>query len=327
MKEAAAAALDADKNVPPSPGRASISRSCKAMASAAAAPKTSSGTVDPPSRPSAMSSAPGTEGDISELRSMGQPGSSDADRKASTPTAGGKGKGERKDTSGIACPEEKEEAKKRIAARRQAAAVIDASGFVSQSGSDNDNNDEDNNDDGEDGEDVSEEGSNFSGSNSALDEDRSSAGEDDDGSKSGSTSAACESDNGGSANDDTNPDPGTNPDKDEATASSPPRSPPEPRADAIGSSLHTKDTNPKDTAKAPGTEGDISELRSMGQPGSLELLVPDTAKVTARSLRRFFGRLIPFVTPFQPAFYTHVQLYISCCLCRSCPHTTPSSRW
>ena len=145
-----------------------------------------------------MSAANGTEGDASVLRSLGLPPGLSSARKVHTATAG---------------PEDKEEAKKRITARQQAAAEIDAPGFVSRSESDEDNNDEDNNDDGEDGAEGAEEGSNYSRSNSSLD---------DDGSKSGNSSSAGDSDNDGGSNDDTNPEPNTNPEKAEAPARSPP---------------------------------------------------------------------------------------------------------
>mgnify|MGYP006936359710 FL=1 len=294
-KEAAAAAQDTEKKVPPSPGRISISRSCKAKTSAAAASKTSSDAVDPSSRPSAMSAANGTEGDASVLRSLGLPPGLSSARKVHTATAG---------------PEDKEEAKKRITARQQAAADIDASGDVSRSESGEDTNDEDNNDDAEDGAEGAEEGSNYSRSNSSLDGD---------GSKSGNSSSAGDSDNDGGSNDDTNPETNTNPEKAEATARSPPmetklRSSTD-KADATTAALNPDPDADNDKGKAPArspsrSPPDPTKDASQLSPETKDRDPKDTAKVTARSLS---SPRATFCNPIATCFHAHVQFLIFAC--------------
>jgi len=106
----------------------------------------------------------------------------------------------KKDTSGIACPEEKREAEKRIAARHAEAAAIDASGFVSRSAS-------------------SEDGSNSSRAPGANDDDddEHNAYEGDDGNQSGSTNSPRDSEGASDCNED-DPNTDTIPEKADATS-------------------------------------------------------------------------------------------------------------
>ena len=131
-----------------------------------------------------MSGKTGTDGHISTIRTMGLPELLLAAKK---------------DTSGIACPEEKEEAAKRIAARHAAAAAIDASGFVSRS--------------------ASEDGSNHSRSSSISDveDEDHNAYEGYDGNQSGSSNPDSEVASASNSNED-DPNTDTNPEKGDATS-------------------------------------------------------------------------------------------------------------
>jgi len=174
----------AKTKVPASPSRKFLARGCKGKTTTVAAAKASSETVDPSARAAPKSGKTGTDGDISTIRAMGL---------AELLLAA------KKDTSGIACPEEKEEAAKRIAARHAAAAAIDASGFVSRS--------------------ASEDGSNHSRSSSASDveDEDHNAYEGDDGNQSGSSNSASEGASASYSNED-DPNTDTNPEKGDATS-------------------------------------------------------------------------------------------------------------
>ena len=231
----------------------------------------------------------------SVLRSLGPPPGLSSDRKVHTATAG---------------PEDKEEAKKRITARQQAAADIDASGDVSRSESGEDNNDDDNTDDGEDGAEGVEEGSNYSRSNSSLDGD---------GSKSGNSSSDGDSNNDGGSNDDTNPETNTNPEKAEATARSPPmetklRSSTD-KADATTAALNPDPDADNDKGKAPArspsrSPPDPTKDASQLSPETKDRDPKDTAKVTARSLS---SPRATFCNPIATCFHAHVQFLIFAC--------------
>jgi hypothetical protein len=157
----------------------------------------------------------------------------------------------KKDTSGIACPEEKEEAAKRIAARHAAAAAIGASGFVSRS--------------------ASEDGSNTSRSSSAynVDDDDHNAHEGDDGNQSGSSNSASE---GASASYCHAADPNTDPNPAQVDATSLDIDPEEPLRKikspvvqhGVEKDADDPDTNPdKADAENPDTNPDKADATTI----------------------------------------------------------------